>query len=55
MTDVGELLARQAKWQKTLRELPWPEKVRMAARLRDQIAALRRSAPKVPANNRNKT
>ncbi len=55
MTDVAELLARQAKWQKSLRELPWPEKVKMAARLRDQVAALRRTAPTLPAKKRNGT
>jgi hypothetical protein len=55
MSDVATLLARQAKWQKALRDLPWPEKVRMAARLRDQIAALRRTAPTLPARKRNGT
>jgi len=55
MTDVAELLARQAKWQKSLRKLPWPEKVKMAARLRDQVAALRRTAPTLPAKKRNGT
>jgi hypothetical protein len=55
MTDVTELLARQAKWQKSLRDLSWPEKVRMVARLRAQIAALRRTAPTLPAKKRNGT
>ena len=53
MTDVRALLARQARWQKSLRDLPWPEKVRLAARLRDQIAVLRRSGPPIKAEKRN--
>ena len=47
MADVASLLARQEQWQESLRHLPWPENVRMAARLRGQIAALRRSRPAV--------
>jgi hypothetical protein len=45
MTDVAELLARQAKWQKSLRDLSWPEKVRMVARLRSDPIELRRQRP----------
>lgn len=44
MIDLKALLDRQAKWQKSRRDLPWPEKVRMAAILRDSVAQLRRSA-----------
>ena len=43
MNDVTRLLARQAEWQRTLRHLPWSEKVRMAAKLRSAVIALRRS------------
>jgi ribosomal protein L29 len=45
MTDVAELLARQAKWQKSLRDLSWPEKVRMMAKLRRDLIELRRQRP----------
>lgn len=43
MTDVTRLLARQTEWQRTLRHLAWSEKVRMAAKLRPAVIALRRS------------
>jgi hypothetical protein len=42
MTDVARLLARQAAWQKRRTLLTWPEKVRMAERVRDSLAQLRR-------------
>ena len=45
MNELKTLLDRQAKWQKSLRDLPWSEKVRMAAILRDSVAKLRHSAP----------
>jgi hypothetical protein len=31
------LLARQAEWQKFRRELPWPEKLRMAEETRETL------------------
>jgi hypothetical protein len=43
MNEPSERFERQAKWQKSLRELSWPEKVRMAAKLRDAMRALRGS------------
>ena len=52
MAEIARLLARQTEWQRSLRDLPWPEKVRMAARLRDQILALRRTGPPDPAKHR---
>ncbi len=48
MTDVRRMLERQAEWQKTRRDLPWPEKVRIAAKLRSAVLALRRSKRDVP-------
>jgi hypothetical protein len=30
MSNVQELLERQARWQKTRQALSWPEKIRMA-------------------------
>jgi hypothetical protein len=43
MNDASELFKRQAAWQKSLRHLPWPEKIRLIARLRDQVKEIRRS------------
>ena len=46
MTDIKALFERQARWQKSLRDLPWPEKIRMAAKLRKSIPELRKGAVK---------
>jgi len=47
MPEPHERLDRQAAWQRSRRELPWPEKIRLALKLRE--AALRlRSAKTVP-------
>jgi len=32
---------RQADWQKSLRTLPWPEKIRMAEKVKESIKQLR--------------
>jgi hypothetical protein len=48
MTDVRKMLERRAEWQRTLRDLPWSEKVRMAAKLRSAMIALRRSKRVAP-------
>ena len=45
MIDITTLLDRQAKWQKSLRDLPWPEKIRMAAMVRESVRQLNRHAP----------
>lgn len=45
MTDVEEMLKRQAEWQKSRQHLTWPEKIRMAEQVRDSVVALRRSSP----------
>jgi hypothetical protein len=34
MTDLEAMLKRQADWQKSRRSLTWPEKIRMAERVR---------------------
>lgn len=44
MTDVKELLKRQARWQKSRQQLTWPEKIRMAEQVRDSVVALRRGS-----------
>ena len=47
VTDIQDLLDRQSDWQRSLRNLSWPEKIRMAEALRSSILTLRgqRSAP----------
>ena len=46
MSDVYELLARQADSQKGRTALSWPEKIRMAERVRDSVLRLRRTPGK---------
>jgi len=41
MSDVLELLRRQARWQKSRQALSWPEKIRLAQQIRDSIRTLR--------------
>jgi hypothetical protein len=41
MNDIQQLLERQARWQKTRRTLSWPEKIRMAERIRESARQLR--------------
>jgi hypothetical protein len=44
MTDVVGLLRRQWQWQRSRASLPWPEKIRMAAEMREGVLTLRRGA-----------
>ena len=37
MFDVKQMLAEQAEWQKARRLIPWPEKLRMAAEMRETL------------------
>jgi len=48
VTDIADLFKRHTRWQKSLKDLSWPEKVRLVARLRLQIIALRRGGPATP-------
>lgn len=48
MIDFSGLFQRQAEWQRSLRHLPWPEKLRMAARLRESVMKLRRLKTSTP-------
>ena len=48
MKDIHSLLEKQALWQRSRRSLPWPEKIRMAERVRDSILSLRAVSPPVP-------
>ncbi len=41
MNEFQRRFERQADWQKTLRTLSWPEKVRMAEKVRESIKQLR--------------
>lgn len=45
MNEIRELLERQARWQKTRKALTWPEKIRMAERVRESIRQLRAASP----------
>ena len=40
MNDIRDLLRRQARWQKARKDLPWPEKIRMAEAIRDSVLEL---------------
>jgi hypothetical protein len=41
MTRADELFSRQARWQRSRRNLSWPEKIREAERLRPSVEAFR--------------
>jgi len=41
MTDVERLFERQALWQRSRRTLSWPEKIRLAERIRPTVQAFR--------------
>jgi hypothetical protein len=41
MSEWRRKLERQADWKKALRSLPWPEKVRMAEKIRESVKLLR--------------
>lgn len=41
MTDAQQALEKQARWQASRRGLSWPEKIRMAERVRDSVVSLR--------------
>ncbi len=41
MSEIQELLERQARWQKTRQALSWPEKIRMAESVRESVLQLR--------------
>jgi hypothetical protein len=46
MSEVIKLLERQAAWQKSRKDLSWPEKIRMAEAIRESVLQLRRSESK---------
>jgi hypothetical protein len=49
MTESSERLKRQAQWQKSRKELSWPDKIRPAEAIRDSLEPLRRSMSRVTA------
>lgn len=46
MSDVLELLQRQAEWQKARAQLSWSEKLMLAEMLRDAAVAMRPQSPR---------
>jgi hypothetical protein len=41
MTRADDLFLRQAQWQRSRRDLSWPEKIREAERVRPSLEAFR--------------
>ena len=41
MTDLEHMLKRQGQWQKSRQSLTWPEKIRLAERVRESVRQLR--------------
>ena len=37
-SEILELIERQTRWQKGRKDLPWPEKIRMVERVREDAA-----------------
>jgi hypothetical protein len=52
MSEIEQLLERQARWQKSRQALTWPEKIRLAEQVRDSVARWRSTASKSPPANR---
>jgi hypothetical protein len=57
MTEVERLFERQARWQRQRQALSWPEKIRLAERMRATAEAFRRQrlqrlAPAPPERSR---
>lgn len=48
--EIFELLERQSRWQKSRRDLSWPEKVRMAEKVRAAAAKWGQSTRKSAEN-----
>jgi len=49
MTDLQQMLQRQAEWQKSRQSLTWPEKIRLAESARESVRQLRvQPRPTVP-------
>ncbi len=53
MDETGKQLERQAHWQKSRKNLSWPEKVRQAEAIRDAMKALRKTKTDVALKPKN--
>ena len=53
MTEIEKLLERQTRWQKSRKTRSWPEKIRMAERVRASAARLRSRTGKDTVGSRN--
>jgi hypothetical protein len=42
--EIAALLERQARWQRSRKDLSWPEKLRLAAAVRESVVRLRLTA-----------
>jgi hypothetical protein len=51
MNEIRRMLDRQAAWQRARRNLPWPEKIRIAERMRRVMVELRRGETILPKND----
>jgi len=54
MNDVERLLERQALWQQSQRRLSWPEKIRLAERMRPTVELFRRQREQRLASGRSR-
>ena len=43
MNDLEQMFERQAAWQRSRSNLPWAEKLRLSAVMRESLIALRQS------------
>lgn len=41
MSDAKHALEKQSRWQASRRSLSWPEKIRMAEKVRESVVSLR--------------
>jgi len=43
MSEIQAMLERQTRWQKSRQSLSWPERIRMAERVRESVQQLHQS------------
>jgi hypothetical protein len=51
MDDIEERFRRSAEWQAAQKDLPYPEKIRMAEAFRESLLILKKSYRPTPAEN----
>jgi hypothetical protein len=49
MPEPDERFERQAAWQRSRRQLPWPEKIRLALEMREVALRLREATTVTPS------